>query len=89
MVDAGKLDVVTRSPWKRCRFICQSSVISERRFDINFPGVQQTQNMIDPPWLFLDANSGYAEHYPAKQRGQPGYNHSRAPYEKTYRLAGK
>jgi hypothetical protein len=45
--------------------------------------------MIDPPWLFLDANSGYAEHYPAKQRGQPGYNHSRAPYEKTYRLAGK
>jgi hypothetical protein len=38
--------------------------------------------MIDPPWLFLDANSGYAEHYPAKQRGQPGYNHSRGAIRK-------
>jgi hypothetical protein len=77
IVDPRKLKVVARSPRKLFRLIRQSSVISHRLFQINFPGVRQAQNVILSPRLFLDANR-YAEQRPVQQGPHTRDNDSRA-----------
>src|SRR3984893_17812163 len=78
IVDPRKLNVVARSPRKLFRLIRKSSVISQRRFQINFPGVRQAQNVIHSPRLFLDANRRYAEPRPVQQEPHTHANDSRA-----------